>query len=126
MRSRALWGGYYVVSSVIWWRASVINPLGEMIEQTSEWRPVISTLLNMDYIICYFDWHRQKVDAIKHKYGAGVTVRVLPDDGFFMLQSNAYGVSVTDIAKEFALESGRNFFERHETQLAELRSKHKQ
>lgn len=126
LKSRALWGGYYVVSSVISGRASVINPLGEIIEQTSEWRPVISTLLNIDYIICYFDWNRQKVDAIKHKYGAGVTVHVLPDDGFFMLQSNMGEVSVTDIAKEFALESSRNFFEKHEKQLAELRSNHKQ
>jgi len=123
LRSRALFGGYYVVSSVISGPSSVINPLGEIIERTSEWRPVTSAVLNMDYIVCYFDWHRQKVDAIKHKYGAGVTIRVLSADGFFMLQSNMEEVSVTDIAKEFAIEDSKTFFEKHEKQLAELRGK---
>jgi predicted amidohydrolase len=109
LRAAAYLNHYHVVSAVCSTRSRIVSPLGEVLEQTSPPCPVVATTVNLDCMVCYFDWHMQRLAGVKEKYGPDVGIRVLEEEGHFMIQSERDGLSVAELAREFNLMSSREY-----------------
>jgi beta-ureidopropionase len=121
LRSRAFTYRYYIVSSVLTDHAYIIDPLGQVLKRSGRFGSVIAETINLDYVVCYFDYHKKQIEEMKEKYGNEVTIRVLQEEGYFILQSEREGVSAPDMAREFKIVPAREFFRRHEEQLSDMR-----
>lgn len=67
--------------------------------------------LNFDHRTYHLDFHYEKMAAIAAKYGAGVLVRRMPEEGTFNLVSNLPDRTVDDIEREFELKSLRRYLD---------------
>lgn len=123
LRSRAFENRYYIVSSVLTDHAYIINPLGQVLKRSGRFRNVIAETINMDYVVCYFDYHGKQIGEAKEKYGDGVTLRILQEEGYFILQSERKDVSAREIADEFKIVTARDFLRKHEEQLSRMRKR---
>ena len=70
--------------------------------------------VNLDHRTYHFDFHREKLEAVCRKYGAGVSIRRMPDEGTFNLASNLAHVSIEDLEREFQLQSLRSYLDEAE------------
>ncbi len=121
LRSKAFENRYYIVSSVLTDHAYIINPLGQVLKRSGRFRSVIAETINLDYVVCYFDYHGNQIEEVKEKYGDDVTLRILQEEGYFLLESERKDVSAADIAREFKIVPAREFLLKHETQLSRMR-----
>ena len=108
----ALQFGCYVVSS---WGGQlnwVVDMTGEVLATTGYQYPIITVEVNFDREVLHQDQNREKWDAIREKYGAGVEIRIAHPEGIFTLASNMDDVTVPDIIEEFELETRRDYYAR--------------
>ncbi len=121
LRAMAFARQYYIVSAVHEGRAAIIDPLGIVLERTG-WLPWTARTIDLDYRVCHFDWHEKRVRELKRKYGPGVTIRVLDDEGLFLVESNLDEVPLSKMLEEFPLESYRDYHRRHLKVYDDIRS----
>jgi beta-ureidopropionase len=112
---------YYVVSSVTTSHASIVNPLGEVLEKTG-WMPWTAHTIDLDFRVCHFDWNLKTVKEIKKKYGDAVNVHVLNEEGVFLVESNRDDLPLAKVLKEFPLETTRDYHRRHLEAYGEARA----
>jgi len=62
--------------------------------------------------VFHMDYNQQKCEAIRKKYGPGVVIETYQEEDFFLITSRLDGVSIEQIAKEFELETMRDYFSR--------------
>lgn len=67
--------------------------------------------INLDHKTYHLDFHYQKMEAIEARYGAGVLIRRMPEEGTFNLVSNLPDKNVDDLEKEFELTSLRTYLD---------------
>jgi len=125
LRARAYRHERYVVSSVKSFHAAIINPLGEVLERTGAWRPLVSRTIDLDYLVGYFDWQEKKLDEAKAKYGEGVSIRVAQEEGHFLVETNRDDLALADLMREFDLRSSREYHEWHAEALGKTRAREK-
>jgi predicted amidohydrolase len=121
LRLQAFLHHYYAVSSVTPSHAYIVNPIGEVLERSGHYRPIVSHTLDLDFMVCHFDWHRQKIRDIREKYGRDVVIRFLQEEGVFVITSDRDDLPLARVVEEFQLVSYREFHRRHSEQLDELR-----
>lgn len=121
LRALAFMHQYYIVSAARSSRAYFINPLGQILDHTG-WLSWTARTVDLDYRVCYFDWNLQRLEELKKKYGSGVDVRVLDEEGLFMIESNHADATLAKMLCEFPMESYRDYHRRHLAPLAEVRS----
>lgn len=68
--------------------------------------------INLDREVYHLDTNQNHFPAIKAKYGPDVEIEVYQPEAFFLLASRREGLSVEDIAREFKLETLRDYLER--------------
>lgn len=103
LRCYAWLHSYYVVSSVRTSSARIINPLGEVLEQTGRRIPVIARTIDMDYRVCHCDFHWGIWDELVRIHGTDVTVRMQNEEGQFLVESNNPDLPLSKIAEDFGL-----------------------
>jgi predicted amidohydrolase len=67
--------------------------------------------VNLDHQTYHFDFHRQKMEALTARYGAGVLIRRMPEEGTFSIESNLPDKTVDDLEAEFELKSLRTYLD---------------
>lgn len=67
--------------------------------------------LNLDHRTYHLDFHYDKMAAIAAKYGAGVLIRRMPEEGTFNVTCNLPDRTVDDIEREFELKSLRRYLD---------------
>lgn len=65
-----------------------------------------------DREVFHLDYNQEKFQAIRKKYGPGVLLEPYPEEDFCLITSRLDGVSVEQIAREFELETMRDYFAR--------------
>jgi predicted amidohydrolase len=68
--------------------------------------------VNADREVFHLDNNQNKFPAIKEKYGPDVEIEVHQPEAFFLLANRRRGISVEDIAREFKLETLRDYLSR--------------
>jgi predicted amidohydrolase len=74
--------------------------------------PWASAEVNADRDVFHLDFNQNKFPAIREKYGPDVEIEVHQPEAFFLLASRREGLTVEQIAKEFQLESLRDYLAR--------------
>ncbi len=97
---------YWVMSSTRSGRTRVIDPVGEILKETTDSSPVIVRNINLDYVVCHLDWNYSVEDRIKAKYGDRVDVRTWdPGSGHFIVEPKDPSVTCARLQEEFGFES---------------------
>jgi len=104
---------YYVASSVRSMHARIISPLGEELEHTGRHVSIASRVIDLDYIVCHYDFHGGIPEKLMAAYGPGVTVRSCGEEGHFLVESNSDDVPLAAMVEAFGLESARDYHARH-------------
>jgi len=103
---------FYIASAYIGSGSVIIDPLGRELIRSSNFMPIISKIINLDFEVMHCDYHHEKWVKIKRKYGPGVEIDIAEPEDFFALYSNLSDIMVKDIIEEFKLERRDEFFSR--------------
>src|SRR5262249_23288956 len=68
--------------------------------------------VNVDQELFHLDFNEKKFQAIRDKYGTDLDIEVHQPEAFFLLASHREGLTVDQIAKEFELETLRDYLAR--------------
>ena len=101
--------GFYVVSSWGGHVNSIIAMAGTPIVRTGYQYPIASADVNFDRECFHQDENRKQWEAIRAKYGRGVTLNIPHAEGKFTLGSEMADVTIERIAEEFGLETWRHY-----------------
>jgi predicted amidohydrolase len=92
--------------------SAVINPLGEILAQSTNYFDFVTSRVNLDCRVVHLDYNGEKLVAAKRKYGPGLTVHDPGLLGAVLLTSEMEGVSARDVVKEFEIELWDDYYER--------------
>lgn len=101
--------GFYVVSSWGGQVNSIIDMSGTPIARTGYQYPIASADVNFDRESFHQDTNREQWEAIRAKYGAGISLNIQHAEGKFTLASEMEDVTIDDIIAEFGLETWRAY-----------------
>ena len=82
--------------------SAVLSPLGETVAYSTDYYKFATAKINLDYALVHLK-EKEASDAMKRKYGAGITLYDPCHLGYFMLTNEMPGVSVQDLLKEFGI-----------------------
>ena len=68
--------------------------------------------LNTDCRTYHLDYNQDSLPAVKDKYGEGIDIDYLRDEGIFVLSSNMPDRSVEDIQREFGFQDLRDYLDK--------------
>jgi len=91
---------------------TVINPLGEKIARSTNHFSHLTTTINLDCKVIHLDENWAKLQAVKDKYGRGVTMFDPGHVGAVLLTSEMADKSIDDIIKEFKIETWDEYYAR--------------
>lgn len=101
--------GFYVVSSWGGQVNSIIDMTGIPLARTGYQYPIASADVNFDRECFHQDRNREQWEAIREKYGRGVTLNIIHAEGKFTLASEMEDVTIEDIIAQFGLETWRAY-----------------
>lgn len=82
---------------------SIISPVGERIAETTIYFNHVTMTLNMDYEVVHLDCNRDKIVAMKEKYGEKVKIHDPGDLGSVLVSSETEDFTVEQVLKEFEI-----------------------
>ena len=112
LRCWALQNRCYLVSSTPRENSAIVDPLGRVLVESSDYQRTITRTINLDYAVLHLDSNHEKFRAIRKKYGSQVGIEVLSPEALFLLTSDHPDRSVEDIIREFELERLDDYFDR--------------
>ncbi|HML46972.1 MAG TPA: carbon-nitrogen hydrolase family protein [Clostridia bacterium] len=92
--------------------ANVINPVGEVIAESSNYYRYLSTRINLDYVVAHLDHNWARFDAMKRKYGDAVEIRTPFGLGCSLLTCQDPNHTMEDIVREFEIERWDDYYAR--------------
>jgi hypothetical protein len=92
--------------------SQIRSPQGEVIASTTNYCDYFVVNVNLDCKIAHLDYHREKLLALKEKYGPDVTVHYTELLGSVLITSNSETVSAGQMIKEFEIELLDDYFTR--------------
>jgi predicted amidohydrolase len=90
----------------------LVDPLGNVLEQSSAYEPIISRRINLDYADFHIDGNNARWQDIKAKYGDAVELDILSPEARFVLYSHHPERTAQEIIEEFGLERTSAYFAR--------------
>jgi predicted amidohydrolase len=93
-------------------RSAIINPVGEIVAQNTNYFDFITTTINLDYAIAHLDYNWEKLTALKSKYGKEVIVHDPSELGSVLITSETPEKTAVDMCKEFEIELLDDYFAR--------------
>jgi len=93
----------YFVGAAAGLPCTVINPVGEIVAQSTNYYPYVTCTVNLDYAVVHLDHHWEKLDALRAKYRDAVTVHDPGYLGAVLITSETGEVSVRQMMEEFAI-----------------------
>lgn len=84
--------------------AALISPVGEIVKQSSNYKPYLVATVNFDYKVAHLDYNYKKLDAVKDKYGPAVDIDIPFGLGSALLTCNDPALTMADIVNEFEIE----------------------
>lgn len=91
---------------------NILNPLGTRIAHSTNYFPRVTTTINLDYQVVHLDENWGKLEAVKKKYGRGVTIFDPGFVGAVLLTSELDDVTSEEMVKEFGIELWDEYYKR--------------
>jgi predicted amidohydrolase len=102
----------FFVSSITGPHSVIVNPLGRVLATSEAYNPVISRVINLDYVVCHIDYNHRRWEGLKERYGAQVELEVASPEAKFILFSHHPAVTALDMVGEFELETLETYWRR--------------
>jgi len=101
----------WFVSAVPGEQCTVINPVGTVVASATNYHPYVTADINLDCKVAHLDYNWEKLDALRKKYGKGVTIY---DPGYLgsVLLTSECEVSADEMAREFDIELWDDYYAR--------------
>ena len=90
----------------------IVNPLGQILADSSVYGRVITRTINLDSAILHIDQNHEQFKALKAKYGPMVELEITSPEAVFMMTSHHPEVRVEDMIQEFELERVEDYYDR--------------
>lgn len=91
----------YVISAVSNGIGKVINPLGQILCQSSLHKPVVSMRINLNYRICHLASILEKIVELKKRYRQSITIDIATPEARAMISYDDKSSSIEKILNEF-------------------------
>jgi predicted amidohydrolase len=85
-------------------QCTVIDPLGELLAASTNYYRYVTATVNLDCALAHLDYNRGKLQAMKAKYGRGVTIKDPGHLGSVLLTNWLEDRTVDDLIEEFGIE----------------------
>lgn len=102
----------YFIGAVPASQCTVINPVGTLVAQSTNYYNYLVADINLDYKLAHLDHNRSRFETAKKKYGDRFKVTDPGYLGCMMLTSECEGISCDEIVKEFEIELLDDYFAR--------------
>ena len=113
LQTKAYRYGCYVVSSVRTDKARIINPLGEIIEETDAKKNYIIQELNLDFLLVPIDFNDSVLEKIRNRYSDRICMKHMKDDNLCYIETVDENITMEQIQEEVGLMSVRQVKEIH-------------
>jgi hypothetical protein len=104
--------------------SEIRNPLGDVVASTTNYFNYVVATVNLDRMVVHLDYNREKLLALKEKYGEDVIINVPGKLGVAMITSEKEDVSAAEMIKEFKIELVDDYFNRSRQQRLEQLDMH--
>ena len=115
----------YFVGAVSALPSQIRNPYGQVISSNTNYRDYAIATVNLDYCLVHYDYHFDKLKALKAKYKQDVSVYDPGLWGSVMISSESEGITAAELATEFEIELLDDYLARSLKMHNSLRSKKK-
>ena len=102
----------HFVGSICGDQCTIINPMGELLARTTNYKHIITHEVNLDCKICHYDHNWERFRAMKAKYGRGVTIFDPGHVGAVLVTCERDDMNVDAMLDEFEVERMDDYFER--------------
>ena len=82
----------------------MIDPLGETLATSTNYHHYVTHTVNLDCVLAHLDYNRGKFQAMKAKYGRGVTIKDPGHLGSVLLTNWLEDRTIDDLVEEFGIE----------------------
>ena len=92
--------------------SQIYNPVGDLVATTSSHFDWVVSTVNLDYRLAHLDYHREKLAALKTKYGEGVTIYDPSYLGSVLITSERKDISAAQMLEDLKIEETDHYFDR--------------
>jgi beta-ureidopropionase len=103
----------YVISSVRSANSRIIDPCGTILAETDDLVNVVYRDINLDYIVCHYDFNYRIADEIMATYPGRVEIRPHRDDDHILFEPLDDELTTEQLRAEFGIESTFQYHQRH-------------
>jgi len=92
--------------------SGIINPVGETIAHTTNYRDHVSSIVNLDCDVAHYDYNREKFAELRETHGAGVTIY---DPGLLasvLITNQMNDTTIDQLLDTFGIERRRDYMKR--------------
>jgi beta-ureidopropionase len=112
---------YYVISSVCTEKSRIIDPCGTILAETDYQTNIIVRDINLDYVVCHYDFNYSIPDRILAAYPGKVDIRTHWDAGQFLVEPLDPGLTVARMQSELGFITIQEYAARHQTAYSAIR-----
>lgn len=100
-------------------RSTIISPTGQLVASTSTYDWLLTRTVNLDYACVHLDFNREKLLALKARYGTGVQIDDPGQLGYVLVSSRTEGRRAAEMLAEFEIDDVDTYFAESAAHLAE-------
>jgi predicted amidohydrolase len=104
---------YYLVSSTRTGRGRIIDPCGTVVADTDSLLNLAVRDINVDYVVCHYDFNFSIPDRILADYGERVEVRSHAEAACFLLEPKDPALTTDQLMRQYGFESLDTYIQRH-------------
>jgi len=114
----------WVISSTHAGASRIVDPCGEILEETTDASPVAVRDVNLDYVVSHWDFNMGVPDRIRAAYAGRVDVRAWDAGAAHMVVEPTDPTVTTDrLQEEIGFEACSQYFERHRDAYRQIRER---
>lgn len=100
-------------------RSAILSPTGQIVGSTSTYDWLLTRTVNLDYACAHLDFNREKLLALKARYGRRVQIDDPGRLGYVLVSSQTEDVSAAEMLAEFEIADVDTYFAESTAHLAE-------
>lgn len=102
----------FLASSTPVENSRIVNPLGQVLADSSVYSRLITRAVNLDTAVLHLDGNQEKFRALKDKYGPLVELEICGPEAVFLMTSHHPEKSVDSMIAEFEMERVEDYYQR--------------
>jgi predicted amidohydrolase len=102
----------FMVSATPTEHSRIVDPLGRVLGDSSNYQPIISRRINLDYAVVHIDYNETPVKQAKQQLGPRLEVAVASPEGLYMLINHDSDTTIDQTLSQFGIEPLEAYYAR--------------